>query len=93
MRAVFTINTLTLHGCAQSCSDNIYNFSLKERLQVNRVLKKKSESLQGFGKEFKVGGFLYFTGGFGLKVRQVSAGFGCREGYYKTKSNLILGST
>ena len=64
------------------------------RLQVSRMLEKKSESA-GFWKKMKVGGFwekwkngrvLDFTGGFGLKVRQVSAGFGCGEGYKRRNS-------
>ena len=38
----------------------------------------------GFWKTRNFGGVLDFTGGFGLKVRQVSAGFGCGEGYYFT---------
>ena len=42
-----------------------------EKIRVKRVLKKK----------LKIGGVLDFTADFGLKVRQVSAGFGCREGY------------
>ena len=33
----------------------------------------------------KVNRVLDFTGGFGLKVRQVSTGFGCGEGYFSTK--------
>ena len=40
---------------------------------------KLGEVLEKF---FKFGGVLDFTGGFGLKVSQVSAGFGCGEGYY-----------
>ena len=40
-RAVFTINTPTLHGCAQSYSDNIYIYPLIARLQVIRVLERK----------------------------------------------------
>ena len=36
----------------------------------------------------KVGGVMDVTGGFGFKVRQVSAGFGCGEGYYGRNSLL-----
>ena len=42
-----------------------------EKIRGKRVLKKK----------LKIGGVLDFTADFGLKVRQVSAGFGCGEGY------------
>ena len=62
-----------------------------EKIRVKRVLTKKLK----FGRvlDFTAGfGFycrfwillpiLDFTADFGLKVRQVSAGFGCREGYY-----------
>ena len=42
-----------------------------EKIRVKRVLKNF----------LKIGGVLDFTADFGLKVRQVSAGFGCAEGY------------
>ena len=57
------------------------NRALEVILQVSRVLETKLEST-GFWKKLKFDGVLDFTGGFGLKVRQVSAGFGCGEGYY-----------
>ena len=53
---------------------------------VPNLFQNKIESRGGFGKNWKsarfwkklkVGGTLDFTGGFGLKVCQVSAGFGC----------------
>ena len=42
-----------------------------EKIRVKRVLKKK----------LKIGGVLDFTADFGLKVSQVTAGFGYGEGY------------
>ena len=49
---------------------------------ISRVLENKLESTGFWRKKLKFGRVLDFTGGFGLKVREVSAGFGCREGYY-----------
>ena len=46
-----------------------------------QILKKKIES-KGFWKKLKIGGGLDFTADFGLKVSQVTAGFGYGEGYY-----------
>ena len=40
----------------------------------------KKLKVDGVLEKLKVGGVLDFTGGFGLKVRQVSAGFGCGKG-------------
>ena len=37
----------------------------------------------------KIGGGLDFTADFGLKVSQVTAGFGYREGYYHSKAKGI----
>ena len=39
-------------------------------------------SQKGFEKKLKIGGVLDFTADFGLKVSQVTAGFGYGEGYY-----------
>ena len=44
---------------------------------------KKKLSQRGFEKKLKIGGVLDFTADFGLKVSQVTAGFGYGEGYYK----------
>ena len=46
-----------------------------EKIRVKRVLKKK----------MKFGRVLDFTAEFGLKVSQVTAGFGYGEGYYLLK--------
>ena len=43
----------------------------------------------GFWKKLKVSGVWNFTEGFGLKVRQVSAGFGYGEGYYWITKSLF----
>ena len=42
-------------------------------------------SQKGFEKKLKIGGVLDFTADFGLKVSQVTAGFGYGEGYYSMK--------
>ena len=42
-------------------------------------------SQKGFEKKLKISGVLDFTADFGLKVSQVTAGFGYGEGYYATK--------
>ena len=42
---------------------------------------RKNLSQKGFEKKLKIGGVLDFTADFGLKVSQVTAGFGCGEGY------------
>ena len=42
-------------------------------------------SQKGFEKKLKIGGVLDFTADFGLKVSQVTAGFGYGEGYYLLK--------
>ena len=51
-------------------------------LQVSSFGEKKLKVSGVLENKMKVGGILDFTGGFGLKIRQVSAGFGCGEGYY-----------
>ena len=43
---------------------------------------RKNLSQKGFEKKLKIGGVLDFTAEFGLKVSQVTAGFGYGEGYY-----------
>ena len=40
-------------------------------------------------KKLKIGGVLDFTADFGLKVSQVTAGFGYGEGYYERKKKIL----
>ena len=57
-----------------------FNFFLQNPQPPKQALEAKfSKFLER--KKLKAGGVFDFTGGFGLKVRQVSAGFGCGEGY------------
>ena len=61
-------------SCFQS---DIVSRVLEKKLGVHRVLEEKT---------LKFGRVWDFTGVFGLKVCEVSAGFGCREGYYPWKA-------
>ena len=51
----------------------------------SRVLEREKLKSVGFQKKLSVGEVLDFTSDFGLKVCQVSAGFGCGERYYCSK--------
>ena len=42
-------------------------------------------------KKLKIGGVLDFTADFGLKVSQVTAGFGYGEGYYNANKFAMKG--
>ena len=80
---------MRIHRYAWNTNTNTHRKWPKSCFQsdiVSRVLEKKLESTGFWRKKLKFGRVLDFTGGFGLKVRQVSAGFGCREGYYPWKA-------
>ena len=53
---------------------------------TNAGFWRKNLSQKGFEKKLKIGGVLDFTADFGLKVSQVTAGFGYGEGYYALKA-------
>ena len=65
-----------MHGPAQSFSVNIYIYPVRTLHIASQqlVLERKKLKVSGvLENKMKVGGILDFTGGFGLKVRQVSA--------------------